>query len=321
MPLSLQRMLTRISFDEFNAEHTPIITIKAIKSILRRMQKSSLLTLFYILSFIKLFLQSNQEGCEVFGEESDSITPQETDDSIESLRQLAIYYNQMNFPYRCLFTLPVIYVRNGFEEICQFFFQCCWQPRSEQFTEDQQNSLYSIFVLLVLNYDTIFEQLLKGDEGGDVSPVIVLDESEKTFTYRAKNDTQASDSTCDHLFLDCLPKQTSYTILCNSSSTYYCCVFTYYREQHSVYIPTAFFLLTTIPMPKQICSVLEPILDGLGDENSGEQMFTFLLRDCLCPIPDAMDVCFKIAGVDLCLHTTETKDRLRNSILLIFVPH
>ena len=88
-----------------------------------------------------------------------------------------------------------------------------------------------------------------------------------------------------------------------------------------MYIPTAFFLLTTIPMPKQICSVLEPILDGLGDEDSGEQMFTFLLRDCLCPIPDAMDVCFKIAGVDLCLHTTETKDRLRNGTLLMLVPH
>ena len=68
-------------------------------------------------------------------------------------------------------------------------------------------------------------------------------------------------------------------------------------------------------------SVLEPILDGLGDEDSGEQMFTFLLRDCLCPIPDAMDVCFKIAGVDLCLHTTETKDRLRNGTLLMLVPH
>ena len=281
-----------------------------IKKILRNIPKPLLVTLFYVISFINLFLRSNRDGCQVFGEENESEGSAELDHSVDSLRQLAIYYKQMNFPYRCLFTLPIPLIRNGIEEICQFFFQCCWQPQTEQFSEEQINGMYSVFVILVLQYETIFESLLKKDGHLVSSPILSLDESE--FSSFSTPDESEQTNKSDEFFRSELPPKTSYSILSNSSSTYYCCMLLHYQEKDEFFVPSIFFLLTTIPMPQQICGVLDPLLRQLSDQSHCDPLLQFLLRDALCPIPNALKVQIRIAGKDLCLHTTETHDRFRN---------
>lgn len=312
IPSHLHRTFTRISFDEINADHIPNITINVIKKILRSIPKSLLVTLFYVISFIHLFLQSNREGCQVFGEENESEANAALDNSTDSLRQLAIYYNQMDFPYQCLFTLPIPLIRNGIEEVCQFFFQCCWQPQTEQFSEEQINGMYSVFVILVLQYETIFESLLKRDGQLVSSPILSLDQSEFSPFPMADADENTAESS--DLFWTDLPSQTSYSILSNSSSTYYCCMLLHYQEKEKFFVPTIFFLLTTIPMPQQICGVLEPLLCQLSDKTHCDSLLKFFLRDALCPIPNALDIQFRIAGKDLCMHITETYDRFRNGM-------
>lgn len=281
-----------------------------IKKILRSIPKPLLITLFYVISFINLFLRSNREGCQVFGEENESEASAALDHSVDSLRQLAIYYNQMNFPYQCLFTLPIPLIRNGIEEICQLFFQCCWQPQAEKFSEEQINGMYSVFVILVLQYETIFESLLKRDGQLVSSPILSLEESD--FSPFSMPDDAKEVSESDELFRSELPSTTSYSILSNSSSTYYCCMLLHYQEKDELFVPRIFFLLTTIPMPQQICSILDPLLRQLSDSSHRDPLLKFLLRDALCPIPNALNVQFRIAGKDICLHTTETHDRFRN---------
>ena len=217
-----------------------------IKKILRSIPKPLLITLFYVISFISLFLRSNREGCQVFGEENESEANAALDQSVDSLRQLAIYYNQMNFSYRCLVTLPIPLIRNGIEEICQFFFQCCWQPQTEKFSEEQINGMYSVFMILVLQYETIFESLLKRDGQLVSSPILSLEESDfSSFSISDEKKEEASKS--DEFFRSELPTTTSYSILSNSSSTYYCCMLLHYQEKDEFFVPTIFFLLTTIP--------------------------------------------------------------------------
>lgn len=147
---------------------------------------------FYLVSFIHIFIQSNRDGCQVFGEDvsppsrsasplsSAASTPLEKSDcfpeirldelrssnsasindllsrdndedldylSHENLQALEEYYQKMNFPRRCLISLPFELVQYGIEEAAQFFFQWIWQVDETTFTARQADLLYTIFIV------------------------------------------------------------------------------------------------------------------------------------------------------------------------------
>ena len=166
--------------------------MKLIKQTLHELPESQLILYFYLVSFIHIFIQSNRDGCQVFGEDtpttrsasplsSTASTPLAKSDGFseiqidelrtsansistdcllyreeseefdnltcDSLQALDDYYQNMNFPRRCLISLPFELVQYGIEEAAQFFFQWIWQVDEKTFTTRQADLLYTIFIV------------------------------------------------------------------------------------------------------------------------------------------------------------------------------
>lgn len=172
IPLNSQRILNRISAEDIRDNHIPLIILNLIKKTLQELPESQLLLYFYLVSFILVFIQSNCDTSIAFDEDCSSddssvstvLTsipgadsnedepelarlPDHPCMSVESLRSLAEYYNRMAFKYHSLFTLPIDLIQNGLEEAAQFFFDLIWQTHSSQFTSDQYDLLYTVFLV------------------------------------------------------------------------------------------------------------------------------------------------------------------------------
>lgn len=172
IPLNTQHILSRISDEDIRENRVPLIVLNLIKKAYQDMPESHLLLYFYIVSFILVFIQSNRDASMVFDESDSSdessvstvLTTQpgiESNEdepelnrlpdhpclSVESLRSLAEYYDRMSFPYHSLLMLPIDLIHNGIEEAAQFFFPILWETQSNQTSSNQNNLLYSIFLV------------------------------------------------------------------------------------------------------------------------------------------------------------------------------
>lgn len=69
--------------------------------------------------------------------------------SVESLHSLTEYYDRMGFKYRSLLMLPIDLIQNGVEEAAQFFFPLIWNSKLNQTTSNQNDLMYTVFLVLI----------------------------------------------------------------------------------------------------------------------------------------------------------------------------
>ena len=209
------RAFLRIGFDDILDDHIPTITLCLVKRTLKLLPRGNLVLLFYILSFIRLVLRSNQRGCHVYSENELSDSPVgDADPSGDEhcLGRTVSYTEKKDLRYTCLFHLPYEAAHYGIEEIAHFFFDSLFQLDATQYNAKQRNTLYSVFLVMVLNADFLFDTIARHlhEEPAHSSP--------------------PDPSSEQSVFASHLPSSTQYTILCNGSSRYYCCCFYSYHR-------------------------------------------------------------------------------------------
>lgn len=109
------------------------ITLSYIKKALQQLPEEDQVILFYLISFIHVFLMSNREGCGVF----------EEDCSPDNSSLEGEYSCSHPSPFHCLFELTSNLVSFGLEEVASFFFRLIWQVKEGT----QSDQLYSVFLV------------------------------------------------------------------------------------------------------------------------------------------------------------------------------
>ena len=332
------RAFLRIGFDDILDDHIPTITLCLVKRTLKLLPRGNLVLLFYILSFIRLVLRSNQRGCHVYSENELSDSPVgDADPSGDEhcLGRTVSYTEKKDLRYTCLFHLPYEAAHYGIEEIAHFFFDSLFQLDATQYNAKQRNTLYTVFLVMVLNADFLFDTIARHlhEEPAHSSP--------------------PDPSSEQSVFASHLPSSTQYTILCNGSSRYYCCCFySYHRytfssalthpalttplpdsfrrdidtsstdeereREEDVFIPVCFFVLSRIPSPFQLCRLLSPVVSVIGAGSASEvrELFSFLLQEVVQPPTACFDVVFSIDNEECVVSGPTPSDRTSNRFAL-----
>lgn len=259
IPASTHASFLRISFDDAGFTYIPTIILHLIKRTLKCLPQDTLILLFYLLSFIHLVLRSESRSCQVFCENevtdssslsSEQATPTSTpvtdaDTSVCSPLHVGDSSDQASL-----------------EAIAEFFFEPLWQLPTAQYSLQQRSTLFSVFLVMILQYDFLFDYLLEQlredsvqeeENGGkEVEKEEEMDKKEEEINMKKKEEQERKEEVRvtndkNSVFTAQLPTTTHYTTLCTATTKYYCCCyFTYHQHTLTSLVRT---ILPHTPIP------------------------------------------------------------------------
>lgn len=211
------------------------------------------------------------------------------------------------------------------EAIAGFFFEPLWQLSKMQYSPQQRDTLFSVFLVMILQYDFLFDYLL--EQLREVR--VEREEAEKDVKGVKKDVKEEGKENMKNVFTAQLPTTTHYTTLCTATTKYYCCCYyTYhqftlssvvrtilphtpipnsYRQEElatqdkpkewkeEIFVPVCFFFLSRLPAPSQLCRLLPLVAAVVGEKKKEEvkQLLSFLLCDSLFP-PSGYTIAFTL---------------------------
>lgn len=272
VPASTHASFLRISFDDADFTYIPTIILHLIKRTLKCLPQTTLIPLFYLLSFIHLVLRSESRSCQVFCENevtdssslsSEQATPASTPvTDVDSNTYSPLHAGDSSD-------------QASLEAIAAFFFEPLWQLPAAQYSRQQRSTLFSVFLVMILQYDFLFDYLLeqlreedsvqeeekgaKETEEEEMAKEQEMEEMEmskkeeinmeKEISIEKEEQRQKEVKVTDDesVFTAQLPTTTHYTTLCTATTKYYCCCyFTYHQHTLTSLVRT---ILPHTPIP------------------------------------------------------------------------
>ena len=242
VPASTHASFLRISFDDADFSYIPTIILHLIKRTLKCLPQDTLIPLFYLLSFIHLVLRSESRSCQVFCEN------EVTDSSISSEQATPVVDADRS-------VCSPLHMNDSSEHaslkaVAEFFFEPLWQLPTAQYSHQQRSTLFSVFLVMILQYDFLFDYLLEQLREDSVLEEEGAKEEEKKEMTKEKEEQKQKqkeemnmekkkeqeqkdvrETNDNHsVFTSQLPTTTHYTTLCTATTKYCsCCYYTYHQ--------------------------------------------------------------------------------------------
>ena len=130
--------------------------------------------------------------------------------------------------------------QTSLEAIAGFFFEPLWQLSKMSYSPQQRDTLFSVFLVIILQYDFLFDYLL--EQLREVSMEDVKEEvengkevkenmKEKDVKEEVEKETETEETKKNKsIFTAQLPTTTQYTTLCTATTKYYCCCYYTYHQ-------------------------------------------------------------------------------------------